>query len=72
MTDTIIVALVTAAASVLCQILIVLRANNLTAYRISKLEEKVERHNNFIERLYKIEERANSNAHRLDELEREI
>ncbi len=37
--------------------------------RISALEKKVEKHNNFIERLTKVEEREQSNSHRIECLE---
>lgn len=37
--------------------------------RISILEKKVEKHNNFIERLTKVEERERSNSHRIECLE---
>lgn len=40
--------------------------------RISALEKKVEKHNNFIERLTKAEEREKSNSHRIDSLEKLI
>lgn len=82
MTEAIIVALITAGASVCCQLLIGRRErersrrenaenSKLVLYRIDELEEKVQKHNNFIERIYKVEERAKSNTHRLDEMERE-
>lgn len=32
---------------------------DLTLYRISQLEQKVNKHNNLIERMYKLEERVN-------------
>lgn len=34
----------------------ILTSNKLTNYRISQLEEKVSKHNNLIERTYRIEE----------------
>ena len=36
--------------------------------RIKYLEEKVDKHNNVIERVYKLEESAKSAHHRIDEL----
>ncbi|MGM0169050.1 hypothetical protein IGI39_003366 [Enterococcus sp. AZ135] len=38
-------------------------SNKLTIYRIDKLEEKVEKHNNLIERTYKLEGRMNEAEH---------
>ncbi len=36
----------------------ILASNRLTLYRIEQLEKKVDKHNNVIERMYKIEERV--------------
>lgn len=36
----------------------ILASQKLTSYRISKLEEKVDKHNNLIDRMYKIESRV--------------
>lgn len=37
--------------------------------RIGALEKKVDKHNSVVERTFKLEERAKSNTHRLDEIE---
>lgn len=54
----------------------IIAANKLTNYRIKQLEEKVEKHNNVIERVYKLEkaEAVIENDikvanHRIDDLE---
>ena len=49
----------------------VITANRLTVYRIEQLEKKVEKHNNLVERMVKVEESTKSAHHRLDDLERE-
>lgn len=36
----------------------ILASNKLTNYRISILEEKVDKHNNLIDRMYKLENRV--------------
>jgi hypothetical protein len=36
----------------------VLQANKLVNYRIGELEEKVNKHNNLIDRMYKVESRV--------------
>ena len=36
----------------------ILASQKLTSYRLSKLEEKVDKHNNLIDRMYKIETRV--------------
>lgn len=55
----------------------ILAANRLTNYRISQLEEKVNRHNNVIERTYKLQQdvavldnRQKVCEHRLEDLEK--
>lgn len=55
----------------------ILAANKLTNYRIQQLEEKVERHNKVIERMYNlemheelIEERIKVANRRIDDLEK--
>lgn len=36
----------------------ILTSQKLTSYRIAKLEEKVDKHNNLIDRMYKVETRV--------------
>jgi hypothetical protein len=43
----------------------------LTAYRIEQLEKKVDKHNNFAERIPVVEEQIKVINHRLDDLERD-
>ena len=50
----------------------VLVSSRLTTYRIQKLEEKVAKHKNLIERMYKVEDSAKSAHHRIDELREEL
>ena len=49
----------------------ILASSKLTNFRLESLEERVNKHNNMVGRLYKVEDRAKSNSHRLDELEKE-
>jgi len=55
MTEAIIVAVITAAASILTQLLIASKSNSLMAYRIGELEKKVLVHNGIVERMTKAE-----------------
>lgn len=55
----------------------IMAANRLSNYRIEQLEKKVDKHNNLIDRMYKLEEKtglleqARKVAdHRIDDLER--
>ncbi|MBP9989795.1 MAG: hypothetical protein KBT46_09900 [Ruminococcus sp.] len=46
----------------------ILAANRLCNYRIEQLEQKVEKHNNLIERMYCVESSVKSAHHRIDEI----
>lgn len=48
----------------------VMTSHNLTAYRLQKLEEKVEKHNQVVERTMLLEEKMKVANHRLDDLEK--
>lgn len=49
----------------------IIASGRLTIYRISQLEKKVEKHNNLVERMVKVENSIKSAHHRIDELRRE-
>ena len=49
----------------------IIASGRLTIYRISQLENKVEKHNNLVERMVKVENSVKSAHHRIDELRRE-
>ena len=70
---TIIVALIGLAGTIIT----VVWGNKLTIYRIDQLEQKVNKHNNLIERTYKIEQRLEVDEeklrvanHRINDLEK--
>ena len=76
MTGEIICAIIALAGSIagsLCGVIVI---NKKTLYRIEQLEKKVDKHNNFVERVYKLEQKeavvdekiAVAN-HRIDDLE---
>lgn len=48
----------------------ILTGSRLTNYRIAQLEDKVSKHNNLIERTYKIEETLALHEQKLETLER--
>ena len=57
----------------------ILVANKLTNYRVEQLEKKVEKHNNVIERVYKLEqdnavqdEEIKVANHRIEDLEHKV
>lgn len=67
MTESIIIAIITSGLSLIGVVITVIYGNkkttkaveektNLTLYRIAELEKKQDKHNNVIERMYKVEE----------------
>lgn len=76
MSETIIVALLSLAGTLMGSLFGILAANKLVVYRIEQLEKKVEKHNNVLERVYVLEtneavmkEEIKSANHRIDDLE---
>ena len=55
MTDSIIVAILSLVGTLVGSLTGILTANKLVNYRLKKLEEKVQAHNNLVERTYKLE-----------------
>ena len=76
MTTEVIVAMIASGGGLLGSAICVIASARLTNYRIGQLEEKVNKHNNLIERTYKLEEqmeiekeRIKVANHRIDDLE---
>lgn len=72
MNSEVLVALIAFAGTAVGSLGGILAANKLVNFRLEALEEKVQKHNNLIERMYVVEERSKSNQHRLDEVESKI
>lgn len=79
MSETIIVAIISFGGTIFGSLAGILTANKLTIYRIEQLEKKVEKHNNIIERVYKLEqanaveeEEIKVANHRIEDLERKV
>ena len=70
MTEAIFVALLGFAGTLLGSLFGVLAAQKLTQYRLSQLEEKVNKHNNLIERTYKLEGRMDEAEHDIKDLKK--
>lgn len=78
-TEGIIIALITGGLAVISNVIIALQSNSKTIYRIDQLEQKVQKHNNFIERVYKCErtldvhdEKIKVANHRIEDLEEKV
>lgn len=66
--DTVIVALLSLCGTLIGTFGGILTANKLITYRIERLEEKVNKHNNIIERTFKLEGRMNEAEHDIKDL----
>lgn len=78
MSDAIIVAIISGLFTAGGAIISVFTANRVTTYKIERLEEQVKKHNNLIERMFKVEEQSTLlfekiavANHRIDDLEKE-
>lgn len=69
MDPTIIVSLVTLAGTAMTTFVGIFASAKLTAYRIQQLEDKVNKHNNIIERTFCLETKQEDLADRLEKLE---
>lgn len=58
MSDAIVVALLSLLGTAGGSIVSIMTANRITNFKIEKLEEQVKKHNNLIERMYKVEEKC--------------
>lgn len=70
MPEATIVAVLSLAGTCIGSIAGIIASNKLTDFRLRKLEDKVDRHNHLVERMCKVEDRAMSNTHRIDSLEK--
>lgn len=70
MNEAIIVALLGFAGTLLGSLFGVLAAQKLTQYRLAQLEDKVNKHNNLIDRTYKLEGRMDNAEHDIKDLKK--
>lgn len=68
MPDTVVVALISGACTLIGTICGVVTSAKMTNYRIEQLEKKVEKHNNVVERTYKLEGRLTEAEHDIRDL----
>lgn len=68
MTPMVIVAILSLCGTMFGSIAGIMTANRLTTYRISQLEDKVDKHNNVIERVALLEQNEKAQWKRLDEI----
>ena len=77
MSDTVVVALISLCGTLMGTFGGIMASNKLTVYRIEQLEEQVKKHNNLIERVFRLEdndrlleEKINVANHRISDLEK--
>lgn len=70
MSDTVLVALLSLVGTLGGTFGGILTSSKLTAYRLEQLEKKVDKHNNFAERIPVIEEKIEVANHRIEDLEK--
>ena len=70
MNDTVIIAIISFFGTLIGTLGGILTSTKLTNYRIEQLEKKVDKHNNFAERIPIIEEQIKVANHRIEDLER--
>ena len=68
----IIVGLLSCAGTVIGTLGGIMATSKLTNFRLQQLEEKVNKHNNLIERVYKIEGQIQENADDIKELKKKL
>lgn len=72
MSDTVMVAVLSLAGTLIGSIVGILAANKLTNYRIEQLEKKVEKHNSVVERTVIVERDMKTAFNKMDELKDDI
>ena len=72
MPDVVIVAFISLAGTLFGSIAGIMTANKLTTYRIGELENKVEKFNNLVERMFKVEQSTARQWDRIDEIKSDI
>lgn len=72
MDSNIIVAVLALVGTLIGSLAGIMTANKLTNYRIEKLEKNVEKHNTIVERVVLLEQNANTQWKRFDELKAEM
>ena len=70
MSETVIVALIAFAGTLLGTFGGIVTSSKLTSYRIEQLEKKVDKHNNFAARMPVVEEQIKVINHRIEDLEK--
>lgn len=69
MTETVIIAIIAAVGTILSGVISAIMANRVTVYRIDALTKEVEKHNQVIERTFRLEQKVEDMDGRLSRVE---
>lgn len=70
MSDTVLVGLLAFLGTVIGSVVSIITSNTLTNYKIEELKKQVEKHNNLIERTFRLEERESVLETKVENLEK--
>lgn len=70
MSEAVLVAVLSLVGTIFGSIIGIMTSNKLTVYRIEQLEQKVDKHNSVIERMFQLEERMKVANHRIEDIEK--
>lgn len=70
MSDTVLVGLLAFLGTVIGSVVSIITSNTLTNYKIEELKKQVEKHNNLIERTFRLEERESVLETKVEQLEK--
>lgn len=72
MTEAMIVALITGGLAIVSNVIVSVAQNTKTIYRIEQLEKKVEKHNNLVDRMIKVESSEAAQWRWIDEFKNKL
>lgn len=72
MSEGIIVALITGGLAIVSNIIVAWLTNSKTIYRVEQLEKKVEKHNNFVERIIVLEQSDKAQWRYIDDFKEKL
>lgn len=72
MSDEVMLALISLAGTVVGTFSGTVVSGKMLSYRVEQLEKKVEKHNNVIERVYRLEEDTKNISHQIEQLENKV
>lgn len=72
MNDAVLTAILSLAGTAIGSLAGIIASNKLTNFRLKSLEDRVAQHNQLIERMYSVEDRAKANQRRVEKIEERL